>query len=209
MCSSDLHPRDVGHILPKLNVPIVYTYAYTKNDDYCINYDDFQGAKLAVDHIIKKGHKDIAMISGSIDSVPAHKRMMGFQTSLMEHNLIFNPKYIRPGNWLYEDGYEQTKELMRLDKPPTAIFAMNDLMAYGAINASMDMGLKISEDIAIHGFDNLKLSQYIYPRLSTVDLPLRKMGIRAARTILEIIDERPPEKHSILIDCKHIARQTV
>lgn len=203
------HPRDVGHILPELQIPVVYTYAYTKNNDYCINYDDCQGAMLAVDHLIEKGHTKIALICGSVDSVPSHKRMMGYQTSLMNHNLTLYPEYVRSGNWQYTDGYNQCLELLRLKNPPTAIFAMSDLMAYGAINACLDNGYRIPEDISIHGFDNRDLSEYTNPALTTIDLPLLKIGMQAAETILSIVNGLPPENRGVLIPCAHIPRRTV
>lgn len=204
-----VHPRDVGNILPPLDIPVVYTYAYTKNEDYCINYDDYQGARLAVDYLISQEHRRIALISGSIDSVPSHKRMLGYHTSLMEHNLQFYPEYIRTGNWHYEDGYHQCLELLNLTEPPTAIFAMSDVMAYGAINAALDRGLKVPDDISIHGFDDLELSSYTSPALTTVSLPLREMGLRTAEVMLNILKGTEEDEKGILLPCSHVERKTV
>lgn len=203
------HPRDVGHILPQLNIPVVYTYAYTKNEDFCINYDDYQGAKLAVDYLIQNGHERIALICGSIDSIPSHKRMIGYQTSLVDYNLEFNPDYVKTGNWHYEDGYKNCLELLQMKKPPTAIFAMSDLMAYGAINACLDYGYQIPKDVSIHGFDNLELSAYSNPALTTINLPLHEMGIQAAKTMDNILKGNSPSERGKLIPCKHIIRKTV
>lgn len=204
-----VHPRDVGHILPRLNIPVVYTYAYTQNNDYCVNYDDYQGARLAVEQLIRKGHKKIALICGSINSIPAHKRLMGYQNALMEHNLPFLPEYTRAGNWHYMDGYQQCLELLALSNPPTALFSMSDLMAYGAFNAALDKGLRIPDDISIHGFDNLEYSAYTHPALSTVSLPLRKMGQKSAEIMLDILQKNPPEEHGLLIPCTLVSRDSV
>lgn len=204
-----VYPRDVGHILPGMDIPIVYTYAYTKKKDHCINYDDYQGARLAMEHLIQKGHSRIALICGSIDSIPAHKRLMGYQNTLMEHNLPLYPEYIRSGNWHYMDGYHQCLELLKLPNPPTAVFSMSDLMAYGAINAAFDRGLRIPDDISIHGFDNLETSAYTHPSLSTITLPLREMGFQTAQTMLQILRGNPPAERGILIPCSHMSRNTV
>lgn len=204
-----VYPRDVGHILPALNIPVVYTYAYTQNKDYCVNYDDYQGARLAVEQLIRKGHTRIALICGSIDSIPAHKRLMGYQNALMEHNLPFRPEYMRAGNWHYADGYQQCLELLSLPVPPTAIFSMSDLMAYGALNAVFDRGLKVPDDISIHGFDNLEHSVFTRPALSTISLPLREMGLQTARTMLDILQDNPPEQRGILIPCTLVSRGSV
>lgn len=204
-----VHPRDVGHILPRHTIPTVYTYAYTQNNDYCVNYDDFQGARLAVEHLIGNGHSKIALICGSINSIPAHKRLMGYQNALMEHGLPFHPAYIRPGNWHYTDGYHQCVELLSLADPPTALFSMSDLMAYGAFNAALDRGLRIPDDISIHGFDNLEHSAYTRPALSTISLPLREMGRKSAEVMLDILHGNPPAEHEILIPCAPVNRDSV
>lgn len=204
-----VYPRDVKNVLPALDIPVVYTYAYTTNDDYCINYNDFQGAKLAVEFIIKNQHKDIAVISGSINSIPGHKRLLGYQTALMEHNLPFIPEYIRSGNWHYEDGYQQCQELLNLPKPPTAIFAMSDVMAYGAMNAAKDRGLHLPIDLSIHGFDDLELSSYTRPSLTTIGLPLKEMGLKSAESILKLICSEPLERFNILLDCSHCHRKSI
>lgn len=203
------HPRDVGHILPPLSIPVVYTYAYTKKGDYCINYDDYQGAKLAVDYLIANGHERIALICGSVSSVPSHKRMMGYQSSLMEHNLPYNPDYIKTGKWQYIDGYNSCVELLKLKNPPSAIFAMNDLMAVGALNALSEKGYRVPDDFSIHGFDNIEVSEVTNPALTTVALPLHEMGMQSAKTMDAILNENPPDEQGTLIPCSHIVRNTV
>jgi len=202
------HPRDVSHILPPLSIPVVYTYAYTKKDGYCINYDDYQGARMAVDYLIKKGHTRIALICGSVDSVPAHKRMMGYQSALMEHNLGFIPEYVKTGNWHYDDGYGNCMELLDLPTPPTAIFSMSDFMAVGALRALTERNLKVPEDIALHGFDNLQMASYTNPPLSTVALPLRQMGMQSAKIMDDVLSGRTPDESEVLIPCTHVIRDS-
>lgn len=203
-----IHPRDVSKILPPLDIPVVYTYAYTEGEDYCVNYDDYQGAALATNHLIQGGHHDIGLICGPIDSVPAHKRMMGYQTALMENRLSFRSEYIKAGNWSYDDGYNDCLSLIQMDSVPSAIFAMNDLMACGAIDACLDNNLRVPEDISIHGFDNLELAGYTKPPLTTIELPLHEMGIESARVMDALLADHPPTSRNILIDCKHIIRNS-
>lgn len=204
-----VHPRDVGHILPPQNIPIVYVYAYTNSEDYCVNYDDFQGAKLAVDYLAEMGHKNIALLCGSINSVAAHKRLMGYQETLMLRHLTFRPEYICAGNWHYADGYRNCVHLLELPEPPTAIFSMSDLMAYGALNACLDRNLRVPDDISIHGFDSLEHSAYTHPALSTVQLPLWEMGMKSMETLLCAINQEQLPSRSILLPCSHVARDTV
>ena len=86
---------------------------------------------------------------------------------------------------------------------------MSDLMAYGAFNAALDQGLRIPDDISIHGFDNLEYSAYTHPALSTVSLPLRKMGQKSAEIMLDILQKNPPEEHGLLIPCTLVSRDSV
>lgn len=203
------HPRDVSNILPALSIPVVYAYAYTKDDDYCINYDDFQGAKLAVDYLIQNGHKRIALLSGAVDSVPAHRRMMGYQTSLMEHGLAFDPALIRTGNWQFKDGYRHCLSLLQSASPPTALFAMSDMMAIGAIRAITETGLRIPDDISVHGFDDLELTALLTPALTTVHLPLTDIGIQSAAVMDSLLCGDTPSLQNLLLPCSHMARNTV
>lgn len=204
-----VHPRDVGNILPTLSIPVVYAYSYTKKNDYCVNYDDYQGAHLAVEYMIKQGHSRIALICGAINSVASHKRLMGYHNALMEHDLAYYPEYVCSGNWLYQDGYQRCENLLRLPNPPTAIFAMSDLMAVGAMHAALDHGLSIPDDLSIHGFDNLNMSWLTRPMLSTVHLPLREIGQKAAETMIQVLNDTPPEMTGILIPCSHVERNSI
>lgn len=206
-----VHPRDVGNILPPLHIPVVYTYSYVGGEGCCVNYDDYQGAHLAVESLIRMGHKRIGLICGPIDSVSSHKRLMGYQNALMKHGLAFYPEYIRSGNWIYEDGYQNCQALLSLPIPPTAVFSMSDLMAYGAINAACDQGLRVPEDFSVQGFDDLEHSSLIRPALSTIHLPLREMGQKSAELMLRLLEHEPvaEEERRILLPCTLVSRNSV
>lgn len=204
------YPRDVSKVLPEMDIPVVYAYSYNSSEgSYCVNYDDFQGAYTATTNLIQNGHKRIGLISGTVNSYPTHKRMLGYQTALMDHQIPFIPEYLCTGKWHYEDGYEQCKKLLALPNPPTAIFSMSDLMAYGAMNACMDQGLRIPQDISIHGFDDLELSPFTRPALTTVQLPLHKIGLQAGKTICTLVSGKTVETASQLIPCALIPRESV
>lgn len=203
------HARDVSGLLPQLDIPIVYTYAFTKGQEYCVNFDEYQGAVLAVNHLINLGHKKIALICGSCDSDAVKKRTQAFKDSMQSHNIDVNDDYIKEGNWHYDDGYNQCLSLLNMKNPPTAIFAMNDLMAYGVINACLDNGYKIPQDVSIHGFDGLTFSAYTNPPLTTIKLPLADMGRKAAKTIIGIIEGRSPKTDKIILPCSHVVGNTV
>lgn len=203
-------PRDVTGILPQMDIPVVYTYSYTNNDlDYSVNYDDYQGALKAVEYIIKQGHEKIAVITGSINTTPTYRRMQGYQDALMQHGITYRPNFIKATSWQYNDAYKECSVLLEQSEIPTAIFVMSDLMSYAVINAIKDHGLRVPEDISVHGFDDLEFSSYVSPKLTTVRLPLKDIGRKACEMLTQVIEHNEPKEHQILLECSHIIRESV
>ena len=205
-----MHPRNVEKWLKNINIPVVTAYSFAENY-YSVLADDFQGGKLATEYLIKNGHTKIGILSGPTNSYPAHQRFLAYQEALMEHNIPFNPAYMYLGNWFYQDGVECCRKLMTLPDPPTAIFAMNDMMAYGILNTSHEMGIRIPEDLSVIGYDNLTMSPFSYPALTTVELPFQEMGRKAAELLIRILEGSLPESdnYSQLVKCKLYPRNTV
>lgn len=204
------YPHDMTGVMPKLDIPIVYTYAYTNDHDaYTVNYNDFQGAFEAVDYIISCGHERIGVISGSINTVPTYQRLQGYQKALMDHGISYRPEYICTTNWNYEDAYEKCNQLLNMKEPPTTIFVMSDLMSYAVINALKDRGINVPEQISVHGFDDIEFSRYSSPKLSTVKLPLHEMGSKSCEIITELAEHRIVEKQHVLLECSHVKRDSI
>lgn len=203
-------PRDISGVLPEMDIPVVYTYSYTNNDmDYSVNYDDYHGALKAVEYIISQGHEKIAVISGSINTTPTYKRMQGYQDALMQHGITYRPDFIKTTNWQYKDAYEECSTLLEQADIPTVIFVMSDLMGYAVINAIRDHGLRVPEDISVHGFDDLEFSNYVSPKLTTVRLPLFDIGRKACEMVTQLIEHKEPTEKQVLLKCSHIIRESV
>ncbi len=203
------HTRDVTGIIDEIDKPVVYTYCYTTNSgDHFINYDDKMAAYQGTEHLIELGHKKIAVISGLINSLPSHDRLRGYQKALMDYNLSFNPDYIKTGDWEYDTGYEKSQEFFKDSNPPTAIFAFNDLMAAGVIDAAEAMGYIVPRDLSVIGFDNRDFSFFYKPKLTTIDLPLNKMGECSADILLKLIHSKKVERENIRLKCKIIRRES-
>lgn len=205
-----MHPRNVKKWLENIRIPVVTAYSFAENY-YSVLADDYAGGKLATEYLIQNGHRKIGILSGPTNSHPAHQRFQAYQDVLMQHNIPFNPYYMHPGNWFYQDGVDCCRKLMTLPDPPTAIFAMNDMMAYGILNTAHQLGIRIPEDLSLIGYDNLTLSPYSYPALTTVELPFQEMGIKAAETLVQVLEGRLPDTdgHTQLVDCKLYPRATV
>ncbi|WP_307893944.1 LacI family DNA-binding transcriptional regulator [Bacillus swezeyi] len=203
-----LHPRDVTAIIPDVDIPIVFVYCYTTTPhQHSIIYDDQLAAYEATNYLISKGHERIALISGHIDSKSAHSRYSGYYQSIKEHQLAFYPGYIKSGDWYFDSGYTLAKDLLQHDNIPTAILAMNDQMALGAIKACNDLGFNVPADISIIGFDNREFSEYSSPKLTTMSLPLQEMGFLSIQAIQDLISGS--SKTGGKLTCELIERESV
>ena len=204
--------RDVTGLIDKIPVPIVYTYCFTQNEnDVSIGYDDELAAYEIVQYLVSKGHRKIGVITGLMDSVHAKDRLKGYQRALYEHNILFNPQYMVIGDW-NERGYTAGKELLTLPDRPTAIFAMNDIMAGGVIDAANEIGIKIPGELSLVGFDNRECSTAYTPRLTTMAIPLNEMGQLSAETLITMINGDYDESHPkriIKLPCKLVERNSV
>lgn len=202
-----VHPRDVTGLINAYEKPIVYTYCYTE-DHTSIQFNDEQASYDAMSYLAQKGHKSIAIISGLMDSNPSRLRFNGYYKAITEYKLMFNPQYIRIGDWGLQSGYECAKELFSLQERPTAILVMNDLMAAGALRAAHELGIKIPEELSIIGFDNREFSEYLTPKITTMALPLHEMGYSSMEALMKEING---EEQSVNVSpaCVLVERESV
>lgn len=151
--------------------------------------DGRYGARLAIKHLAELGHRRIAYINGPEGwDVTAH-RMAGCQEELAAWGIPFDPTLVERGDWEVQSGYVAAQKLIALKKPPTAVFAANDLMALGAIHALQEVGLRVPEDIAVVGYDDRDFSGFVRPAITTVRMPCQKMGRAAAQLLLSLCNE--------------------
>ncbi len=202
-----VHPRDLTGLIDSEGKPIVYTYAYTQND-MAIQYNDEQASYEAMSYLVARGHRRIAIISGLMDSIPSRLRLNGYYKAVTEFELPFDPVLIKMGDWERESGYRLTRELLSLPAPPTAILAMNDVMAVGVLQAANEAGVNIPADLSVIGFDNREFSDYLSPRITTMDLPLHEMGYRAMETLHEVINGKQAWRPEMPV-CRLIERDSV
>ncbi len=204
------HYRDVTGIMDSSVKPIVYTYCYAGGDSSnWVNFNDEAAAYEVTEYLIGFGHKRIAVITGMVDSIPCQERLKGYQKAIIDNNLLINPAYVKVGDWQYQSGYTAAKELLSDSLPPTAIFAMNDLIAGGVIDAARDMDVKIPEDLSLIGFDNRECSFYYVPKLTTVEIPLNEMGRLSAQFLVDIIENNKSGNLNAKLKCKLIKRESV
>ncbi|MGS2739808.1 LacI family DNA-binding transcriptional regulator [Sinomicrobium sp. M5D2P17] len=154
-----------------------------------VTIDDFNGAYMSVEHLIRQGCKRIAHFMGNINLEIYKDRYNGYLKALTDYNLPYNKDYIVQTNSKVESGTAAVKKLMKLPEPPDAIFSSSDFTALGAVQELKKTGIRVPEDICISGFSNESFTKYTEPTMTTVDQTPIKMGKMSARVFLEQIDE--------------------
>jgi LacI family transcriptional regulator len=167
------------------------------------------GGHTATRRLIRAGHRRIGYINGEALMDACRDRLKGYRQALAAADLPFDPELVRPGNWEPSAGYEQTRALMQLADPPSAIFCANDLMAVGCIEALKELGMQVPEDVAVIGYDDREIAQFTHPPLTTVLLPHFEMGSEAAACLIEHARRPRPRPAQIKIECPLIERKSV
>jgi len=171
--------------------------------------DNEQGGFLATKHLIEKGHKKIAFISGGLERASFLLRYEGFKKAMGFNNIPICEDYVKIGG--LEKGYEFMQELLELETPPTAVFFANDLNALLGYKALNDKGLKIPNNISIVGFDDIAMAKYSDPPLTTIKVYKEEIGSIAVRKLLDDIRADNPSNIAVttIMPVKLIERESV
>ncbi len=174
--------------LRRLNIPltVIDPAGLPVIDVPTIGATNWAGGLSATEHLLSLGHRRIGFIAGPKRLLCSRARLDGYGAGLAAADLEIDPELIQQGDFYHESGCAGAEALLRLDRPPTAIFAASDQMAFGAYEALRRRGLRVPDDISIIGFDDLPESRWTSPPLTTIRQPLTEMGILAARTVLRL-----------------------
>lgn len=165
-----------------------------------VSIDHFQAAYDATKDLIERGHKRIAMITGPLtDPLGGLMRFEGYKQALADAGVAMQEELVASGNLFYESGLSTTKGFLQLKEPPTAIFAASDEMAIGAIHAVQDSGLNVPSDIEVIGHDNIRLTEMVRPRLTSVVQPMYDIGAVAMRLLTKYMNNEHVEEHVVLL----------
>ncbi|HJV60107.1 MAG TPA: substrate-binding domain-containing protein [Albitalea sp.] len=170
-------------------LPIVVTGRSLKGHNIAsLRVDDFKGAHRATQHLIELGHRRIAHIAGPQDHADSVERLKGYRKALEEAGIAFDPKLVAYADFHEPSGVLAINQLMEARLSFSAVFASNDQTAYGARLALYQRNIRVPEDISLIGFDDLPVSRYVIPPLSTIHQPVYELGQAAARVLLGLID---------------------
>ena len=165
-----------------------------------VTIDHYQAAYDATEALIQRGHKRIGMITGPMsDPLGGLMRFEGYKQALKDAGISLDEALVAQGNLFYESGLSHTKEFLQLKEPPTAIFAANDEMAIGAIHAVQDSGLHVPNDVEVIGHDNIRLTEMVRPRLTSVVQPMYDIGAVAMRLLTKYMNNEHVEEHVVLL----------
>ncbi|MGO0062297.1 catabolite control protein A [Brevibacillus fluminis] len=183
--------RDADNILPSVTI------------------DHFQAAYDATKALIDRGHKRVAILSGpKTDPLGGLLRFEGYKQALADSGIALDEELVRSGSYWYETGLRNMNEFLKLDNPPTAVFAANDEVAIGAIHAIQDAGKSVPGDIEIIGHDNIRLAEMVRPKLSTVVQPMYDIGAVAMRLLTKYMNNEHVEEHVVLLPHRIEYRQS-
>lgn len=176
--------------IESLGVPIVLLDRDIKYSHYDAVYvDNIQGSFDAVQALITEGHQKIAILLATTSSRPGRDRFIGYKKAMLMNGIPLDKKYIFHGVPKPESGYELAKQAIMMDEPPTAIFSFNNVMTMGCIKAFREMNLRIPEDMAFIGFDDIDFINIMNLPMSVVDRPTYQMGEIAMQMLVERINE--------------------
>jgi LacI family transcriptional regulator len=169
---------------------------------------NWAGGISATEHLLQLGHTRIAVISGPDPFLCSRARVDGFRYALDRAGVELDPELVRYGDFQHEGGFRCAAELLDLDNPPTAIFAGSDQMALGVYEAARQRGLLIPRDLSVIGFDDLPVTRWLSPPLTTVRQPLRDMGRMAAEMLWSLVEGQRMRSQRMELATELIVRES-
>jgi LacI family transcriptional regulator len=195
--------------LHRQGVPIMLMGQLPDTDIPFVDVDATAGAELAVDHLVERGHQCIGMITNApLDYTSAQQRRDGYLKALRKAKLPASKLLIKEGNYTPASGFKAMKLLLHVIPRPTAVFVASDVVAIGAILAIKEAGLRIPEDMAVVGFDDIPLAEFYDPPLTTIQLPAFGLGWAGGERLIRLIQGEGLQDASLLLESKLITRQS-
>ncbi len=174
-----------------------------------IDSNNQKGSYIAVEFLIKNGHRKIGFISGWTFVRNGRDRYVGYKKALQKYNIKIKEEYIFSGDFTELSGYLNMQKMLSLPDIPTAVFAANDLMAIGAMRAIKEKKLRIPDDISIIGFDDIQILNYISPFLTTIKQFPFDMGYTSAKSLIDRIDNSSSLLRSKIFNVELMIRESV
>jgi len=195
-------------IFPRLledGVPFVLIGRYSNERASYVDVDNVVGARMAVEHLLRLGHERVATITGPLNMCAGQDRLEGYRQALAARGIQVDEDLIAEGDFTEQGGQAAMRRL--LPHRPTAVFAASDMMAVGAIKVLREAGLRVPEDVAVVGFDDIPLASMVEPPLTTVRQPIEQLGSMAVELLVSLM-ENPGEEtvHRVVLPTELVIR---
>ncbi|RED58565.1 LacI family transcriptional regulator [Cohnella lupini] len=197
--------EEIRELISKLGIPIIFSSVKPADQPFIsVIIDDYSAAYDATRHLIDLGHSRIGFIGGDMNDVTSgQNRYFGYIHALSDFGIDQVEAHIRFGDYKTRSGYEMMKEILASRTRPTAVFAVSDDMAVGAMNCIKDYGLTVPDDISVIGFDGSQLTEQVRPRLSSMEQPILEMGKVTVDALLDLISGNEAKRKEDVI-LKHM-----
>lgn len=197
--SPDLDAHELAQNLPEM-LPVVLLNCAGDGGVYnSLNMDNRGGAYAVTEHLLRHGHRRIGLITGPMRNHDARERLRGAHEAFAAAGATAAPELEVAGDFSERSGHRAALELLALEPRPTALFAANDSMAIGALSALREAGVRVPEEMAVAGFDDIPIARYVSPPLTTVRVSIPELGGQAARRLFEAIrDTKSEQRHELL-----------
>jgi LacI family transcriptional regulator len=169
---------------------------------------NWAGGLAATEHLISLGHRRIGTIGGPADYLCSRARIDGYRSALDKAGIRFDPALVRHGDFEHEGGFVRGGELLAMSDPPTAVFAGSDQQAFGVYEAARQRGLRVPQELSVVGFDDLPVTRWVSPPLTTVRQPLAEMGRAAAQILGDLVEGVPPRSRRVELSTELIVRES-
>jgi LacI family transcriptional regulator len=196
-------------LLLQRNMPVVMIDRNVPNVEVdAVLTDNQLGGYLATRHLLDLGHKRIACIAGPSSITPSAERFIGYRKALEEAGLLFDENLVIRGDYHAQSGMEITHSILKMNPRPTAIFALNDLMALGALRAAAEAGYSVPKDLAVIGYDDLEIARFTNPPLTTIAQPKKEVGVQAINLLVDRISRKSGPPSRLLLAPELIIRRS-
>lgn len=203
--NSDEHMK----IYQNLPIPYIFLGRYlTGLENHSVLHDDVAGQKFVFEYLLSKGHEKVLYITGPRKVSNTFDRIKGMKEAYLERNLALDDMYIVHALGHIEDGYASVNQALNRGLDFTAVVCFNDLMAMGALKSLSENGLKVPSDVELIGYDNLYMSQFMQPALTTVDVPKFSLGFNATERLIQHIQKPDLEYEAMELPTRMVFRET-
>ncbi len=195
--------------LTEQGFPFVLIGRYQPEDAiYTVDNDNVGASRMATEYLIQQGHRRIAYIGGPAGLTVTRDRLQGYREALEAHGLCYDPNYVVYGDFSVRGGASAMADLLMLNQPPTAVVALDDVLALGAMREAQRRGRRIPDDVAMVGFNDTPLCTMVEPQLTSVAIDIPALAREATRRLIDLIEGRKVEPKRTIVPARLVCRSS-